>query len=655
MKNDSCCSFSPHHHGFKKCTGDETQMDTVLNREPQKTIFIDTEDTAELSPYIFGHNLEHTRAAVCGGLSAQMLRNRKFCGKPSPYGIAVEWEGIGTRAFFRLGGEDPESGERYTRHIGCENMQRSNELTSMSVQNVHGGVCGLRQTGLYLEGGRVYELRIAAKSCLSVRLTASLTDRRGRYVYAETSFDLIPGDWRKLNAVLTPSSADDDAGIAFTFTEKTQVLFGAVSLMPADHFHGMRKDVVACLRQISPTVIRWPGGNFAGEYRWMDGLLPVDRRGPLQSCMETETQPYSHGYDNHESGTDDFIALCREVGAEPFLTINPVWSTPEESARWVEYCNGSADTEYGAKRAENGSEEPYHVRFWSLGNEMGYGHMEGPRTPADYAKLAQQHADAMLAADPGIELFSSGPYPNDTWAEKSAGALFPKAKYVSLHHYSGTLLNFTEDRIEETYYAIVNAVREHAERIARMRESLDRFSPGSRISFDEWNFWYAWFRPSCVAEGIFTAKMLHMLIDFSDRYAMPFGTFFQPVNEGAIDVTPEGARLTADGQMFAMARGHHDGRRCRIDGADAFTAAATVNNGDVYVTVVNDSFDRERDFVIFGPAGKAEGILYTSEDVTPHTFFEEKPLAIGSDETGYSISLPPHSVAALTIHTGRIR
>lgn len=286
---------------------------------------------------------------------------------------------------------------------------------------------------------------------------------------------------------------------------------------------------------------------------------------------------------------------------------------------------------------------------------MGYGHMEGPRTPDDYARLAQRHADAMLAVDPGIELFSSGPYPNDEWAEKSAGVLFPKARYVSLHHYSGALLNFTEDSIRETYEAIVNSVGEHREKILQMRESLDRFSPGSLISFDEWNFWYAWYRPSCVAEGIFTAKMLHMLIHHSDRYAVPFATFFQPVNEGAIDVTPEGARLTADGQIFALARGHHGGKRCRIDGADAFTAAATVKNGAVYVTVVNDSFDRAQEFVISGPGGEAEGVLYTSEDVSPHSFFEENPLAIAADETGFFLSLPPHSVAALTIHLGRIR
>ena len=182
-------------------------MDALLTREPGMTVLIDAGDTSELSPYIFGHNLEHTRAAVNGGLSAQMLRNRKFCGKPSPYGIAAEWEGIGERAFFRPGREDPDSGERYTRHIGCENMRRLNELTSLSVQNVRGGACGLRQTGLRIDSGREYELRIVAKSFLPVRLTASLTDRSGGRVYAGTSFDLTPGGWRTLSAALTPSAA----------------------------------------------------------------------------------------------------------------------------------------------------------------------------------------------------------------------------------------------------------------------------------------------------------------------------------------------------------------------------------------------------------------------------------------------------------------
>ena len=134
---------------------------------------IGTNGGSELSPYVFGHNLEHTRAAVNGGLSAQMLRNRKFAGKPSRNrGVAAEWRGVGERAFFQLLWE-----EAYTRHIGCEKMSRRNEMQSQSVQNIYGGLCGIAQDGLVIRAGKSYELRLVTKCSLPVTLTAELTDR----------------------------------------------------------------------------------------------------------------------------------------------------------------------------------------------------------------------------------------------------------------------------------------------------------------------------------------------------------------------------------------------------------------------------------------------------------------------------------------------
>lgn len=128
--------------------------------------------------------------------------------------------------------------------------------------------------------------------------------------------------------------------------------------------------------------------------------------------MENETQPFTHGYDMHEIDTDDFIALCREIGAEPFLTINAAWDSPEVCAAWVEYCNGPAESKYGRLRAQRGHQEPYNVKWWSLGNEMGYGHMEGANTPDGYASLVETHARAMLKVTPDLKFVSSGPYPN---------------------------------------------------------------------------------------------------------------------------------------------------------------------------------------------------------------------------------------------------
>ena len=616
------------------------------------TINIDTKHTVTLSPYIFGYNLEHTRSAVggSGGLSAQMLRNRKFAGKPAKNsGVAAEWTGIGDRAFFQTGGRPC-----YTRHIGCERMHRGNELQSLSVQNVHGGLCGIAQRDLVIAAGKPYELRTVTRVSVPVTLAAELTDRQGGTVYARRELSLVPGDWQTESFSLTPAADDREASVRFVFTDRAEVIFGAVSMMPADHFHGMRADVVKLFKEIGPAVIRWPGGNFAGEYRWKDGLLPSDMRGPLQAAMEIETQPHSYGYDFHEISTDDFVALCREVGAEPFLTINLVWNSTGDSADWVENCNGSAETEYGRKRAENGSPEPYNVRFWSLGNEMGYGHMEGPMRPEDYADLARTHIDAMRAADPGIIFFSSGPYPNDGWAEHSAARLADEVPYLSLHYYAGAVMDYTTpEKIAETYRAIA-AAPAGAERHARnMRACLDRTGKGEKlhISFDEWNVWYAWYRPSCVGEGIFTAKVMHMLLRESVPLDMPFCCYFQPIGEGAILVEPDAARLMANGQIFSLMKAHRGADLCPVEaeGEDDGSVFASQTDGRLTVTFINDCFDCPKDFRFPLPGTVEEAVLLSSDEVTPYSEFTESPLSVQVDGGDACLTLPPHSAAKVTV------
>ncbi len=617
----------------------------VGDRMMETVIQIDTKGVRELSPYVFGHNLEHTRAAVNGGLSAQMLRNRKFAGKPARNcGFAAEWKGVGDRAFFQLLWE-----EAYTRHIGCEKMFRRNEMQSQSVQNVHGGLCGISQDGLVIRAGTAYELRAVTKCSAPETLAAELTDREGETVYARQELNLCPGDWQTSSFTLKPTKDDDESVIHFVFSERAEVLFGAVSMLPEGHFHGMRQDVVNCLKEIGPTIIRWPGGNFAGEYRWKDGLLPSDMRAPLEAAMEDETQPYTHGYDYHEISTDDFVALCREVGAEPFLTINLVWNSPRDSADWVEYCNAPADTEYGRKRAENGHPEPYSVRFWSLGNEMGYSHMEGPLRPEDYAALASEHIREMKSADAGIRLFSSGPYPNEEWAANSAAALADSVKDISLHHYSNVRMDYTSpEKTAETYRKIV-AEADKSLRVAKdMRACLDRTGKDLNISFDEWNFWYAWNRPSCVGEGIFTAKMLHILLKASGELDMPVCCYFQPVGEGAILITPTDAGLTANGQMFAMMKAHCGGRLCPTESEDG-AALATVKGGVLNLTLINDSYDQDRAFR-FAECGEVmDAILYSSKEAVPHTRFSVSELTVDAEDGLLRCALPPHSAAKISI------
>ncbi len=548
------------------------------------------------------------------------------------------------------------SNETYTHHIGVPNLRRQNECNDQVINNLsQGETAGMGQQGIAVQTGKAYELRTVTKVNRPVALKVELTDRSGDRVYASHTLSLAPAEeWQKETFVLTPSASDEEACLRYTFAELAVVRFGALSMMPQDNFHGMRRDVVECLKEIGPRLIRWPGGNFAGEYRWKDGLLPVDERAPLQAYQEIETQPHNDGYDYHEICTDDFIALCREVGAEPLLTINLGWESAEESAQWVEYCNGTADSEYGRKRAERGHPEPYNVHFWSLGNEMGYGHMEGPNGADGYTEYAKRHLEAMLGVTPDLELFASGPYPNDDWARKSAARMSDHVKYISLHGYFGPTaygggrLNYTTpEEVRKTYEAIVESASHARDHARNMRRCLDQTGEKLHISFDEWNQWYAWYRPSCVGEGIFTARMLHFFLNESNALDMPVVCYFQPVGEGAIIISPTGSRLTANGQMFAMMKAHQGGRLCRTEENEDMSTVATRHGDTLTISLINDKFDEERTFS-FNLRGRVlDATLYDSPDVLPYSYFETRPLAVTNQKKTLQTTLPPHSAAII--------
>ena len=122
--------------------------------------------------------------------------------------------------------------------------------------------------------------------------------------------------------------------------------------------------------------------------------------------MENETQPFTHGYDMHEIDTDDFIALCREIGAEPFLTINAAWDSPEVCAAWVEYCNGPAESKYGRLRAQRGHQEPYFEPVNEGAMQVHPDHTELTATGQAFALLSR-HAGGKLCTVDGVEDFEA--------------------------------------------------------------------------------------------------------------------------------------------------------------------------------------------------------------------------------------------------------
>lgn len=595
-----------------------------------------------ISPLWFGDNLEHTRSSIYGGLSAELLRNRKFVGKPGRYGCANEWYAIGKNAVTSMGtpGEYLTFGTPYTKHAQGYKMRREHECNAQYINNYIPGKVGIGQKNLYLRADTDYEFTAAVRSFSGNILTVTLMSS-DRKVYDSKTFAAVSGDYREVTMVLHSSVEDPEARIEITFHTVGTVMIGALSLLPCDHFHGMRRDVVEKMKELGIRVLRWPGGNFAGDYYWKDGLLPRNMRAPLQAYLGLETQSYSNGYDFHEINTDDFIALCREIGAEAFITINPTWGTPDESAQWVEYCNGDENTPYGKLRAENGHPEPYNVQFWSLGNEMGYGHMEGANTAKDYERIVREHAKKMKMVCSGINLCSSGPYPNQEWANHSAKALGDVASIVALHHYAEYPQYIDPDKRKEEYETFIRRVdTEFEARLKLLRQQL--FGTNLKISYDEWNSWQVWFRGGSVTEGIMAAAFMNMLFRNADECGVLMACYFE-ATEGAIQIYPTHVNLTATGQVFTVMKHHANGMTCALEE----DVVATCKHSVVTTTLLNRSYDQSKKFTLNNCGAVISAILYSSDDVLPYTVFEVTPLSVVCENSTIEVVLPPHSLALI--------
>jgi len=249
---------------------------------------------------------------------------------------------------------------------------------------------------------------------------------------------------------------------------------------------GFRSDVLAALRRLDMTVMRYPGGNFASGYHWTDGVGAREERPTVQELAWKSTEP-------NLFGTDEYARLCRTMGWDPMLTVNLGTGTPEEARNWVEYCNAPTGTQYADRRAANGSTAPYDVKLWCLGNEM-----DGPwqlgHVPADqYALRAQQAAKMMKIVDPSIELVACGSSGPDMptyaeWDRQVLQRIGDLADYISLHRYVGNPDDDTSD-----YLAITRSVDRQIEEIdavCRSVRATQRSRQRTYLCFDEWNVWY---------------------------------------------------------------------------------------------------------------------------------------------------------------------
>jgi alpha-N-arabinofuranosidase len=247
------------------------------------------------------------------------------------------------------------------------------------------------------------------------------------------SADLRPtgSGWAKYPFTLTPNQSDPLAKFSILVHGVGTVWMDQASLLPGDAVAGTRADIFQKIKDLKPSFIRWPGGNVAQNYHWMRGVGPRDQR------PSWVNRAWWNEIESSDFGTEEYIQLCRALGTEPSITVNVEGdgATAQEAAAWVEYVNGSASTKYGAMRAANGHPEPYHVKYWEVGNEI-FGPWEiGHTDAATYARNFNRYAAAMKAVDPSIRLIASGSSPewNHTLLEIAA----PHIDLLAIHFYYG--------------------------------------------------------------------------------------------------------------------------------------------------------------------------------------------------------------------------
>ncbi|HRX93701.1 MAG TPA: alpha-L-arabinofuranosidase C-terminal domain-containing protein, partial [Chitinophagaceae bacterium] len=255
---------------------------------------------------------------------------------------------------------------------------------------------------------------------------------------------------------------------------------------------GIRLDVVEALKKLKVPVLRWPGGCFADTYHWKDGVGPKADRPSMLNVW------WGNVKEDNSFGTNEFLNMCEMLGAEPYLSGNVGSGTPQELADWVKYTthpNGSSPMT--DLREKNGRTDPWHVKYWGLGNEAwGCG---GNMKVEYYANVYRQYATFMTNWNNSDKLYriASGASDDDYhWTEVLMKEL-PQNMFdaLGLHHYS--VINWgkkgsSTDFSEEEYFTTMQRALFMEELVSKHSAIMDKYDPQKRkaLAVDEWGGWY---------------------------------------------------------------------------------------------------------------------------------------------------------------------
>jgi len=249
---------------------------------------------------------------------------------------------------------------------------------------------------------------------------------------------------------------------------------------------GLRTDVMAALRELNFSIIRYPGGNFLSGYNWLDGVGPKENR-PRRRDLAWRS------IETNQFGTNEFMKFAKKIDTQPMLGVNLGTGSIADASALVEYVNGTPGTYFSDLRVSHGYREPYGVKYWCLGNEMDGPWQIGHLDMDEYARKAREAAKMMRWQDPSIKLILCGSsntqmptYPE--WDRVALETCYNLVDYQSLHYYS---MNETDDtpsylaqsyQFEDNLNTLEGTLRYVK---AKLRSKHDVF-----LSWDEWNVWF---------------------------------------------------------------------------------------------------------------------------------------------------------------------
>jgi len=452
---------------------------------------------------------------------------------------------------------------------------------------------------------------------------------------------------------------------------------GEASSIP--NVHGFRKDVVEALKAIHVPVIRWPGGCFADEYHWRDGIGPRDKRAVRPN--------YSWGGEERNAvGTHEFMEFAELVGAQTYLAANMGTGSPREMSEWLEYLTGDGQTDLARERRANGRAQPWQVAYLGIGNESWGcgGHMRG----AYYADQYRQYATfARTLSGPNLQRVASGANADDyAWTEAVMAGAAEQIDAYGVHYYTlptgdwkhkGNAVGFGEDQ----WIGTLKAALRMDELVTKHSAIMDKYDPARRIALavDEWGTWYdtepgasALYQQNSLRDAMVAAITLGIFHAHAERVRM--ANIAQMVNVLQAMILTDKARMVLTPtyhvfdlyQVFQGATAlpvevradeyAHGG--VRVPGL--FVTAARGTDGAVHVALVNPDPQRTQRVALAVrglKVGTVRGRMLSAPAIDTVNTFERpeavKPVAftggtVGSDGA-VAVSMPAKAIVVLEL------